>query len=192
MNPNGSASIDYFEYGRTTSYGSVASAGSTNDGDTYVAMSAVVDDLSPSTTYHYRLVAATANGTTYGQDETFETTHPYPEWGTYRGTTSQHAFINLHVPSSGTTIDHVSFGFGLSCARHSPLSYRITPSDISWPLNTADGLGFDQVFFDNQGTRYQVKGTFTTTGTVSGTISIFWRTRRYGTCRSGNVHWRAS
>lgn len=73
MNPNGSTSTDYFEYGTTTSYGSMASAGTTNNGDTFIGMSAAADHLKPSTTYHFRLVATTANGTTYGDDETLAT-----------------------------------------------------------------------------------------------------------------------
>lgn len=191
MNPDGFASTDYFEYGTTRSYGSVTPAQTTNNGDTPINISATVRGLRPSTTYYFRLVATTANGTTYGADQTLTTSHPYPEWGTYRGTTSQRQRITLRIPSVDTKVKAISFGFGLSCTRHSRLFYTIA-DHTPLPLDTHDGLGFDQVFFDEQGTRYHVEGLFTTTGMASGTIDISWRTRRYGTCRSGTIDWHAS
>jgi hypothetical protein len=81
VNPRGLATSYYFEYGKTTSYGtkvptSPASAGS---GTTNVAVSQIPTELSESTTYHYRVVASNSEGRTYGADKTF-TTHEF-EWG---------------------------------------------------------------------------------------------------------------
>ena len=63
----------YFEWGPTSSYGNKvpgapASAGEPN-GPTQV--SAQLTEFEASNTYHYRLVATNALGTSYGQDETF-------------------------------------------------------------------------------------------------------------------------
>jgi hypothetical protein len=41
-----------------------------------VAASASLSGLAPSTTYHYRIVAASSAGTTDGADQTFTTTTP--------------------------------------------------------------------------------------------------------------------
>jgi hypothetical protein len=66
-----SATTD-FEYGLTTAYGSqttVAPIGGAGP----VALSAPLTGLTPQTTYHYRLVATSADGTTASLDATFTT-----------------------------------------------------------------------------------------------------------------------
>jgi hypothetical protein len=56
-----------FEYGTTTAYGSQSPAG-TSDGNADKAVSADITGLAPSTTYHFRLVATNASGTSTGAD----------------------------------------------------------------------------------------------------------------------------
>jgi len=78
VSANGSAAVATFEYGLDTSYGGIASASpSPVSGSTDTAVSAAIDDLLPNTTYHYRVVATNAFGTTNGADMTF-TTLPMP------------------------------------------------------------------------------------------------------------------
>ena len=79
VDPEGLSSTYRFEYGTSTGYGSTwpvlqvyAGSASTNQ---MVAIG--VPNLSPGTTYHYRLVAGNEDGTTYGADESF-TTPSYP------------------------------------------------------------------------------------------------------------------
>ena len=79
VDPEGLPSTYRFEYGTSTGYGSTwpvlqVYAGSANTGQ-MVAIG--VPNLSPGTTYHYRLVAGNEDGTTYGVDESF-TTPSYP------------------------------------------------------------------------------------------------------------------
>ncbi len=63
-----------FEYGTTTGYGqSVPCVSSPGSGEESVQVGAALSGLEPSTVYHYRLVAANANGENQGQDETFTT-----------------------------------------------------------------------------------------------------------------------
>ena len=63
-----------FEYGLTTAYGSSAAAvPGTVTGDTDTAVTGNLTGLSPTTTYHYRVVGQNAFGTTYGADMTFTT-----------------------------------------------------------------------------------------------------------------------
>ena len=73
INPN-DASTDYqFEYGTTTSYGSVvpAVAKSVGSGTAAVSVSQSIGEIEPQTVYHFRVTATNAFGTTYGKDETF-------------------------------------------------------------------------------------------------------------------------
>jgi hypothetical protein len=65
-----------FEYGTTTSYGSVAPSGASGVAGslrTPRTFTEVVDGLAPGTTYHYRLVATNSAGITAGADRTFTT-----------------------------------------------------------------------------------------------------------------------
>lgn len=76
VNPNGGATSYYFEYGPTPSYGTQTSATSAGSGTAGVAVAASLSGLAPSTSYHYRLVAAGAGGTVVGADRTFTTSKP--------------------------------------------------------------------------------------------------------------------
>ncbi len=63
----------YFQYGTSTGYGSQTTEESAGNGGSPVPVSAPLSGLEPETTYHYRLVAVDANGTTFGEDRTFQT-----------------------------------------------------------------------------------------------------------------------
>jgi hypothetical protein len=83
VNPNrGVITACEFEYGTTTSYGAEAecalsSGGAfTPYGTSAVPVFARVFDLSPSTTYHFRIVAVGEGGTATGSDQTFSTRAP--------------------------------------------------------------------------------------------------------------------
>lgn len=73
VNPNGSDTIYYFQYGTTISYGYATNAGSAGSGTSPISVSSNVTDLNPETTYHCRIVAINDAGTTYGQDKVFTT-----------------------------------------------------------------------------------------------------------------------
>ena len=74
VNPNQVPTTYRFEYGPTGSYGSTVPI---PDGDAGhsgpVSVNAVLNDIEPETTYHYRLVAASAAGESVGQDREFTT-----------------------------------------------------------------------------------------------------------------------
>ena len=63
----------YFQYGPTTSYGSVSPTEPAGSGVEPVSVNAKITGLKPGTTYHYRLVAYNADGYAYGADSTFTT-----------------------------------------------------------------------------------------------------------------------
>ncbi|HYS43648.1 MAG TPA: alkaline phosphatase family protein [Geobacteraceae bacterium] len=75
VNPEGQATAYQFDYGTTTAYGtSVPSpAGSAGSGTTAVSESSSLAGLTASTTYHYRIEATNATGTSFGADQSFTT-----------------------------------------------------------------------------------------------------------------------
>jgi hypothetical protein len=77
LNPNGQPTSWYVEYGRNTHYGSRTPAADAGAGTAAVGVSATISDLAPSTTYHYRFVAANGSGASHGADGAF-TTSPAP------------------------------------------------------------------------------------------------------------------
>lgn len=73
VNPDGLPTSYGFEYGTTAAYGSSTPAASLSAGASAETVSATLRNLSPGTTYHYRLVASNSAGTTRGLDGTFTT-----------------------------------------------------------------------------------------------------------------------
>ncbi len=73
VNPNGRATAYRFEYGLTSSYSSATAITSAGAGASVVDVSADLGPLAPSTTYHYRLVAASADGITATADAILST-----------------------------------------------------------------------------------------------------------------------
>ena len=75
VNPEGQATTYLFEYGKTTAYGDKAPAVavSAGSGSADVPVTKAISGLELSTTYHYRLVATNATGTTNGPDLIFST-----------------------------------------------------------------------------------------------------------------------
>jgi len=75
VDPNG-AQVDecVFEYGTTASYGSSAPCTpSPGKGQETVTVSAAISDLAASATYHFRVLASNAGGTSASKDHSFET-----------------------------------------------------------------------------------------------------------------------
>jgi hypothetical protein len=73
VNPGGEATTWHVEYGTSTSYGSTTSATSAGAGTSTSSVSAKLSGLADGTTYHYRLVATNAAGTSHGGDAVFTT-----------------------------------------------------------------------------------------------------------------------
>lgn len=75
VNPEGSATTYWFEYGETTSYGAKIpiSPESVGSGTSNVAVSQTPTGLSKSTEYHFRVVAESEGGMAKGEDKTFTT-----------------------------------------------------------------------------------------------------------------------
>jgi hypothetical protein len=74
VNPNALPTSVHFEYGTTAAYGSSTPPVAGGNGVSAGTVSAAVAGLKPNTTYHYRVVAASADGSVAGADSTFTTT----------------------------------------------------------------------------------------------------------------------
>jgi hypothetical protein len=101
VNPNGGNISDcHFDWGTSTAYGQSAPCSpSPGSGTSAVAVSAALGNLAPNTTYHFRVVATNAGGTSDGTDQTFATAAPPA------GSPS---------PTTGAPIVHGSSGAGFS------------------------------------------------------------------------------
>jgi hypothetical protein len=68
-----------FEYGTTTAYGATTITQTLDPGPTEFSVQALLMDLRPGTTYHYRLVADNGGDRSVGADQTFTTGTPKTE-----------------------------------------------------------------------------------------------------------------
>jgi hypothetical protein len=74
VNPGGSNTSYYFQYGLTRAYGSQTAIADAGSGSKAVAVRLPISGLQPITVYHYRLVAVNSSGATIGDDEKVLTT----------------------------------------------------------------------------------------------------------------------
>jgi hypothetical protein len=74
-NPYGWTICAWFQWGATTNYGNLTAATFLGGGTNALPLSATLDGLTSSTTYHFRAVAdfGPFGGTNYGSDQSFET-----------------------------------------------------------------------------------------------------------------------
>lgn len=73
VNPKGTDTTTYFEYGRDTTYGMKTSQEGVGSGTASVDISRRVTGLIAGTTYHFRAVGKSNKGTNYGSDRSFKT-----------------------------------------------------------------------------------------------------------------------
>jgi hypothetical protein len=111
----------YFEYGPTTAYGLKSEdPPGTEKGVTTgpTSISSVITEFEGFTTYHYRVVASNTNGTTFGNDVTFETTEtPLPgiEGTSVSSITSNGAMLSASVnPNHWPTVYLFEWGPSLN------------------------------------------------------------------------------
>jgi phosphodiesterase/alkaline phosphatase D-like protein len=177
---NGADATVTFEYGETTAYGSSA-AGSPSpvSGSTSTAVTAALSGLIPGTTYHYRVVASSTNGTTEGADQTFTTAAPpVPTTGIASGISSSSASVagtvNAKGASTTVTIEYgetTTYGNSVT-ATPSPVT-GFSPTAISALLSGLDPettYHFRLVATNAYGTVTGDDDTFTTTALPSGAV----------------------
>ena len=108
VHPQAAPTTYQFEYGLTSSYGSVRplTPGSTTGGNAVESVSASLTGLTPGTLYHYHIKATNAGGTTPGNDATFITTNgsqsaPTAVTGAATGITTNSATLGGTVNPNG-------------------------------------------------------------------------------------------
>jgi len=73
VDAGGAQTTYFFQYGLTSAYGANTASTPIGNGTTRRPVALPVGALAPATTYHYRLVATNAKGTTKGKDRVFRT-----------------------------------------------------------------------------------------------------------------------
>jgi len=73
VDPSLRETIAWFEYGRTTDYGSTTLVRNVGAGNGQVSFTEPLTGLRQGVTYHYRLIAANSEGRTVGADQSFTT-----------------------------------------------------------------------------------------------------------------------
>jgi hypothetical protein len=105
VNPQGSSTSWHFEYGTSTSYGVQTGDQDAGSGSAAVDVHADLSGLTTDTTYHYRLVATNAAGTTRGADHTLRTSQPLgppgASTGSARSVTASGARLTASVDANG-------------------------------------------------------------------------------------------
>ena len=120
VNPKGGALSDcHFDYGTSTEYGaSVPCSSLPEAGTSPVAVSAALSGLTPNRTYHARLVAMNAGGTSISADESF-TTPPDPptvQTGPASPVGQTTATLTASVNPNEGTVSDCHFDYGTSTA----------------------------------------------------------------------------
>jgi hypothetical protein len=76
IDPRGAATSAYFQYGLTNKYGKKTAAQNGGIAPGLISIAADVTGLTSGKTYHFRMVAASKDGTRNGADRTFKTANP--------------------------------------------------------------------------------------------------------------------
>jgi hypothetical protein len=121
VNPQNLATTFHFEYGTTTSYGTSTPDQSAGADRSAHPESAAISGLAPNTTYHFRIVATNAIGTTFGADQVFTTnanppaavTPPAVVTGPATNIGSRAATVNGSVNPNGVAATY-HFDYGTS------------------------------------------------------------------------------
>ena len=175
VNPHGSATGVYFQYGPTTSYGYVTGTMSAGGGIVGADFSQSAGGLMAKTVYHFRAVGTNAIGTVYGKDETFRTLAA-PVIGSspaiYLGAADVQVAESVNPDGVQTA---VYFQYGTSTSYGSRTASQIAGSGRSavnvtalLPGLTADTTyHFQMVTTSAAGTYYGPDETFTTLGFVT-------------------------
>jgi hypothetical protein len=172
VDPNGQATTVYFDLGTSTSYGTKTPAASAGSGTSAKSMPANVSKLAGDTTYHFRVVATNASGTTVGADQTFTTTgQPITHTAAAIAVTPASATLSGTVDAGGHSTNwYFEYGttasYGTKTATQN-VGSSIGAKTVSIPvalLSQATTYHFRLVASNSSGTGYSADATFTTAG----------------------------
>ena len=137
VNANGSSTAVTFEYGPTTTYGTIVpGVPATVTGSTVTAVTAAIAGLSPNTLYHFRIKGTNANGSANGADLTFTTSLAPPVVVTNPATNISGPLAQLNgTVTANNSSTAVSFDWGLTMAYGNNVA--ATPSPVTGNTPTA-------------------------------------------------------
>ncbi len=155
IDPNGTDTTVWFEYGTDTNYGSGTEVQDAPAAGGAADFAFALADLVFGQTYHYRAVARNSFGTTYGPDGSFTTGYPAPTAVTGGATaTSSSANVAATVnPNGPETVYWFEYGtsdaYGLTtqagasddAEAYTSLGYSSTSSGSSATQNRGEGFG---------------------------------------------------
>lgn len=102
--PHGVTATAYFQWGTTTAYGNTTSSQAIGSGQAEVAVTQAISGLTAGQTYHYRMVATNASGTSYGNNYLIVTSaSPVVQTLAANNRTSNSARLNATVNPNGLT-----------------------------------------------------------------------------------------
>ncbi len=141
LNPHGVKSEYRFEYGLTTAYGQSAPIpdGSTGAGSTPITVESLIQELTPSTTYHYRVLAHNELGSVIGPDQTFKTQGPssiLPDGRTWEMVSppNKHGSPLEPITEEGGMLQAAAGGGGMAYVALGPINGE--PKGVRSPHNT--------------------------------------------------------
>ncbi len=110
VSPNSQATTYVFDWGLTTAYGNTTTPASAGSGGSAAAVTSPLSGLSPVTTYHFRVTATNAAGSTVGADQAFTTplTAPAPPPGVTPPSVSVQPPLDRPVLGRSATITTVA------------------------------------------------------------------------------------
>jgi phosphodiesterase/alkaline phosphatase D-like protein len=140
----GRASVCQFEYGPTTSYGSIVPCTPSPEvGTEPMAVRAVLAGLAPNTTYHVRIVATNPGGTSTGEDQTFTTLPDTPTVlsAAASSLTQTAATLRASVNPNGGRVSACQFDYGASASYGSSVPCAALPGAGTSPVTVSATLG---------------------------------------------------
>lgn len=149
VNPNGFNTILVkFEYGTSTSYGTTVTLSNVN-GNTLTNVSSNLTNLTPNTTYHYRLVSTNVGGTTNGSDMSFTTSGigPTVTTSSAMNITSTSSVIIGSVNPQGSNVTSLYFEYGETTSYGSTKTVDINQFQVNviLTLPTTVNAGLDNL-----------------------------------------------
>jgi hypothetical protein len=171
IDPRGTKTGYHFEYGTSQTYGAHTAEITVGSGTSDVQAMQSVDYLAEDTTYHFRVVATTSYGTTYGADQTFSTgTAPLAQTDAPANIGSTGATLNGTIDPHGTEVEYYfEYGptpeYGLSTAQTSAGSgdVDVEASETIAELSPGVTYHYRLVAVDDSTKQYGSEVTFTTT-----------------------------
>jgi hypothetical protein len=174
VNANGANTTVSFEYGLTTAYGTtVPGVPALVTGTTVTPVLANITGLLPGNTYHFRVNGVNSNGTTNGNDMTFNTPPILPTvvTTTATGVGSTTATLNGTVNAGGASTT-VTFDYGLTIAYGTTVPGvpgTVTGNTVTPVSANISGLTLNTTY------HYRVNGV-NSVGTVNGADMTFTTT----------------